>query len=85
MFDYLRQVPGHTWLQVVAFLLLITVIPHLVVVFEQRLPSALATAHAVATAAFFIYAELRRQRHERINETRRFASIVDSVEHARQH
>lgn len=80
-----RQVPLYTWLLRLAIFLAVTAVPHVIYVYDTRLPSALAITHVIAAAALFILAEIRHQGHDRIQSAIRLAEITANAEHARQH
>lgn len=76
----------HTWLFRIAIGLSITAIPHVIYVFEARLPGALSTTHVVAAAALFIFAEQRRQWQARLDGADDLTDQITTAERrVRQH
>jgi hypothetical protein len=85
MHDQARQVPGrqvpvHRWLFGFAIGLSVLAVPHVAWVYTEHLPTAILNLHLVTAVGLWIYAELRRQRWERVRIQVDLTELVAAVE-----
>lgn len=75
-----RQVPIHRWLFGFAITLTVAAVPHVALVYAGHLPTAIVNLHMITTVGLWIYAELRRQRWERVRIQGDLTELVAAVE-----
>jgi hypothetical protein len=75
-----RRVPIHRWLFGFAVGLTIIAVPYAAVVYTEQLPTALVNLNMITAAGLWIFAELRRQRWERVRIQEDLTELVAAVE-----
>jgi hypothetical protein len=74
-----RALRLHQWLFLVALLLTVSVVPHAMYAYVNKIPAAFVVIHAVAAGTCWIVGELRRQWQHRVDHVVDLASEITSA------